>query len=213
MPAADWKSAIVEAGKRLHARGLITATEGNVSVREAEELFVTPAGVNKGALTRAHIVRTDLAGQPLEDGPRISSEMPMHVAIYSRRPDVRAIVHAHPPVASAFSVAHQSLDRPLLAEAVVVLGPVPLVPYATPSTWRLADLVARAAVEADALLLANHGAVALGATLDSAIERMETLEHLARVSLIARVLGGERPLSPEDVRTLAALRAGGLYGM
>lgn len=213
MTAADWKNAIVEAGRRLHARGLITATEGNLSVRAGEELFVTPAGANKGAMTVAHIVRTDLAGKPLEEGPRISSETPMHLAIYSRRPDITAIVHAHPPVATAFSVAHLPLDRPLLAEAVVVLGKVPLVPYATPSTWRLADMVARASVEADAVLLANHGAVALGETLDRAIERMETLEHLARVSLIARVLGGEQPLAAEDVRTLLALRAGGLYGM
>ncbi len=210
---ADAKLAIVEAGRRLHARGLVTASEGNVSVREGDSLFVTPAGVSKGALQPAQIVRTDLAGRPQESGPRISSETPMHLAIYARRPDVQAIVHAHPPVVSAFSVAHRTLDQPILAEAVVVLGPVVLVPYATPSTWRLADLVARAAVDSDALILANHGAVTLGATLDQALERMETLEHMGRVSLLAGLLGGEKPLSPDDVRTLMALRAGGLYGM
>ncbi len=213
MAAADPKSAIVEAGRRLHARGLITASEGNLSVREGDDLFVTPAGFSKGSLEPAHVVRTDLAGQPQESGPRISSETPMHLAIYSRRPDVKAIVHAHPPVASAFSVAHRNLDQPILAEAVVVLGQVVLVPYATPSTWRLADLVARAAVDSDALILANHGAVTLGDTLAKAMERMETLEHVARVSLMARLLGGERPLDPDDVRTLLALRAGGLYSM
>jgi L-fuculose-phosphate aldolase len=211
--AADPKGAIVEAGRRLHTRGLITASEGNISVREGDALYVTPAGFSKGSLEPAHVVRTDLAGQPQEAGPRISSETPMHLAIYSRRPDVRAIVHAHPPVVSAFSVAHRTLDQPILAEAVVVLGPVVLVPYATPSTWRLADLVARAAVDSDALLLANHGAVTLGDTLARAMERMETLEHVARVSLMARLLGGEQPLAPDDVRTLLALRAGGLYGM
>ncbi len=210
---ADAKLAIVEAGRRLHGRGLVTAAEGNLSVREGESLYVTPAGVSKGTLQVSQIVRTDLAGQPLETGPRISSETPMHLAIYARRPDVHAIVHAHPPVVSAFSVAHRALDQPILAEAVVVLGPVVLVPYATPSTWRLADLVARAAVDSDALILANHGAVTLGATLDQALERMETLEHMGRVSLLAGLLGGEKPLSPDDVRTLLALRAGGLYGM
>ncbi len=210
---ADAKLAIVEAGRRLHGRGLVTAAEGNLSVREGESLYVTPAGVSKGTLQVSQIVRTDLAGQPLEAGPRISSETPMHLAIYARRPDVRAIVHAHPPVVSAFSVAHRALDQPILAEAVVVLGPVVLVPYATPSTWRLADLVARAAVDSDALILANHGAVTLGANLAQALERMETLEHMGRVSLLAGLLGGEKPLSPDDVRTLLALRAGGLYGM
>ncbi len=213
MQPSHAKQALVDAGKRLHGRGLVTASEGNLSVREGDTLLVTPAGAIKGALSVSQIVRTDLYGEPLEEGPRISSETPMHLAIYSRRPDVQAIVHAHPPVASAYSVAHRPLDQPILAEAVVVLGPVVLVPYATPSTWRLADLVARAALGSDTLILANHGAVTLGPTLDKALERMETLEHVARVSLMARLLGGERPLSPDDVRALLALRSGGLYGM
>jgi L-fuculose-phosphate aldolase len=206
------KATIVEACRRLHARGLITATEGNVTVREGDVLFVTPGGVGKGTLNPADIVRTDLDGRPLEPGPPISSETPMHVHVYRRRADVRAIVHAHPPLASAFAAAHQRLDSAVLAEGVLLLGRIPLVPYLAPSTEKLAAAVAEAALGADGLLLANHGAVTLAGTLERALVRMETLEHLARTTFLARLLGGERTLRPADIEELLALRQGGLYG-
>lgn len=206
------KATIVEACRRLHARGLITATEGNVTVRDGDVLFVTPGGVSKGALNPTDIVRTDLEGRPIEPGPQISSETPMHVHVYRRRPDVQAIVHAHPPMASAFAVAHQRLDAAVLAEGVLLLGRVPLVPYLAPSTEKLAAAVAEAALGADGLLLANHGAVTLAGTLERALVRMETLEHLARTTFFARLLGGERALRPTEIEELLTLRQGGLYG-
>lgn len=199
------KDDIVEIGRRLYDRGLIGACEGNISVRLGDELFITPSGVPKGFLRPDVIVRTDLAGHPL-DSRRASSEMPMHVAVYQRRPDVRAIVHAHPPTATAFAVAGIPLDRPILAESVVVLGPVPLVPYCTPSTRALADQAAAAIVDSDALLLAHHGALAVGEDVFQAWERMETLEHLARVTLTARLLGRDNPLPAEAVEGLLRLR-------
>jgi L-fuculose-phosphate aldolase len=151
-------------------------------------------------------VRTDLEGHPT-DGGRASTETLMHTAVYRRRPDVHAIVHAHPPTATGFAVAGIPLDRPLIAEAVVTLGPVPIIPYGQPSTEELADNVSRAICDAQALLMANHGALAVGDTLEQAWERIETLEQLARVTLVTRLLGGDRALPPSEVSRLMASRA------
>jgi L-fuculose-phosphate aldolase len=204
------RAEIIEVGRRLHQRGLITAAEGNVSVRTPDGLLVTAGGVGKGDLTPEQVLATDEDGRAPSEGPRVSSEMAMHLAIYRRRPDVRAIVHAHPPAATAFAVAHVPLDQPILAEAVLLLGPVPLVPYAAPSTTDLAEAVGTACAGANAVLLANHGAVTVGETLSRAHQRMETLEHLAHVTLLARMLGQPRPLSPADVAALLSL-AGAPY--
>jgi L-fuculose-phosphate aldolase len=204
------RAEIIEVGRRLHEKGLITAAEGNVSVRTGTGLLVTAAGVSKGFLTPELVLETDPEGGAHPGGPRVSSEIAMHVAIYRRRPDVQAIVHAHPPAATAFAVAHMPLDQPLLAECVLLLGRVPLVPYAPPSTGDLAERVGAAFFEASAVLLANHGAVAVGETLSRAHQRMETLEHLARVTLLTRLLGQARPLSTEDVEALLGL-AGAPY--
>lgn len=195
------RSEIVEIARRLYARGLIAANEGNLSARDDDSVYITPAGVCKGFLTSDLIVTTDLNGRP-RGSARPSTEIPMHLAIYRARPDVRAIVHAHPPVATGFAVAAIPLDRPVLAEAVVVLGPVPLIPFAKPATDELARDVAAAVAAADALLMANHGALTLGETVTKAWERMETLEQLARVSLVARLLGGETTVPPEGVARL-----------
>ena len=199
------RAEIIDVGRRLHDKGLITAAEGNVSVRTPEGLLVTASGVSKGDLTPELVIATDECGQGPADGPRVTSEISMHVAIYRRRPDVQAVVHAHPPAATAFAVAHVPLDQPILAESVLLLGPVPLVPFQPPSTAALADAVADACAGANALLLANHGAVTMGETLAAAHRRMETLEHLAHVTLLARMLGEPRPLSAADVATLLRL--------
>lgn len=197
---------IVEIGRRLYARGLIGGNEGNVSIRAGDVLFVTPPGVCKGFLTTDMVVRTDLEGRPL-DGNRASTEVRMHTAVYARRPDVCAVVHAHPPTATAFAAAGLPLDRPLTAEAVVTLGVVPLIPYGTPSTHELADNVGAAICDAQALLLANHGALTVGDDVFRAWERMETLEQLATVALLTRLLGRDVLLPSEEIGRLAALRA------
>ncbi len=197
---------IVEVGRRLYARGLIGGHEGNVSVRLDASLLITPAGVCKGFLTPEMIVRTDLEGRPV-DGGRASTETLMHTAVYRRRADVHAVVHAHPPTATGFAVAGIALDRPLIAEAVVTLGPVPVIPYGQPSTEELADRVGRAVCEAQALLMANHGALTVGETLEQAWERMETLEQLARVTLVTRILGRDHLLPGAEVGRLEESRA------
>jgi L-fuculose-phosphate aldolase len=198
------RAGIVEVGRRLYAKGLVAGNEGNISVRDGDRLYVTPGGACKGFLTPQDVVTTDLEGRP-ERGGHATSEILMHVAVYSRRPDVGAVVHAH-PVATGFAVAAIPLDRPVLAEPVVTLGPVPLVPFGTPSTAELAERVAAAIPTAHALLLANHGALTVGETLWRAWERMETLEQFARIALVARLLGTSNELSAESVAALEALR-------
>jgi L-fuculose-phosphate aldolase len=200
------KADIVEVGRRLYARGLIGGNEGNISVRDGRVLYVTPAAVCKGFLVPECVVRTDLEGRAL-DGQRASTEVLMHTAVYRRRSDVGAIVHAHPPTATGFAVAGIPLDQPLTAEAVVTLGVVPIIPYGTPSTPELAENVGQAICDAQTILLANHGALSVGVDLYQAWERMETLEQVARVALTARLLGHEGHLEAGDVERLVAMRA------
>lgn len=204
--AARIRQDIVEVGRRLYARGLIAGNEGNVSVREGDRLYVTPAGVCKGFLHPEDIVTTDFEGRPAGGG-RASTEVLMHAAVYRCRSDARAVVHAHPPTATGFAVAGIPLDRPLIAEAVVTLGPVPVIPYGMPSTADLARNVEAAICDAHGLLLANHGALTVGDSVYRAWERMETLEQLARVALVTRTLGQDKLLPPPDVERLRAVRA------
>lgn len=201
------RAAIVEACRRLCDKGLVTANEGNISVRVTNGHLVTASGVSKGAMTADLVLFVDQEGRRSPGTPAVSSEDGMHAAIYRTRKDVQAIIHAHPPTATAFAVAHIPIDTRILAESVVVLGAVPLVPYATPGTSELAEIVARNLRDSHAALLANHGAVAVGATLSQAHERMETLEQVARVSIMARLLGGAKELSTEDVERLLGLEA------
>ena len=196
---------IVEVGRRLYARGLIGGNEGNISVRRGDALLVTPAGVCKGFLTPDMIVRTDLEGRA-QGGGRASTEVLMHTAVYRRRADVRAVVHAHPPTATGFAAAGIPLDRPLIAEAVVTLGAVPIIPYGQPSTTDLARNVGDAICTAHALLMANHGAITVGDTLARAWERMETVEQLAKVALVTRILGQDRLLPGAAIEGLLAAR-------
>jgi L-fuculose-phosphate aldolase len=191
---------IAEVGRRLYARGLVGAADGNVSARRGDRLLVTPAGVCKGFLTPEQIAVTDLDGRPVDGQP--STEIAMHVAVYRRRPDVTAVVHAHPPTATGFAVAGVPLDEPYLAETVATLGRVPLVPYRPPGSPELAQAVADAVASAETLLLAHHGALTVGRDIFRAWERMETLEHVAHVRLVVRHLGRGGPLPAEEVHRL-----------
>lgn len=179
---------IVRACRRLDARGLIAGQDGNVSVRVApDRLLVTPAGRIKAEVGVDTLVEVDLQGAVQGVGGRPSSELGMHLAIYAARPDVGAVVHAHPPTATGFGVAGQDFLTPVLPEINLLVGPVPLVPYATPGTPALAAALAPWLDGHDAFLLANHGATTVGPTLELALQRMESLEHGARILLAARL--------------------------
>src|SRR5688572_22773323 len=203
---------IVEVGRRMYARGYTASNDGNISVRLGpDRLLMTPKSVCKGFMDPAMMCITDLAGTKLAGDRDPSSEMQMHLEVYRQRPDVNAVVHAHPPIATAFAVAGIPLDRAVLAEVVTTLGSVPIAEYATPSTKELPEAVRKYVKAHDGMLLANHGALTLGADLLSAYYKMETIEHFAKISFVARMLGGERLLSRDEVLRLQGLR--GTYGI
>ncbi|MBL8148779.1 MAG: class II aldolase/adducin family protein [Blastocatellia bacterium] len=203
----DLKLQIVEIGRHLYNRGFIAAGDGNISVRLDDSILTTPRSVCKGFLTPDMIVKVSLDGKQKLEGDRdASSELPMHLLIYEERHDVRAVVHAHPPCGTGYAAAGQALDKALVSEVVLTLGCIPLAAYGTPSTNELTDAMRPLVKYHDALLMANHGAVAYGSDLETAHGRMETLEHVARISLVARLLGGERELSRENIDKLIDLR-------
>jgi len=182
--------------RQLAAHGLIAGRDGNLSVRlAADRVLVTPCGHIKSLVSARDMVEVDLSGRARRRGPRKpTSELDLHLRILRHRPDVQAVVHAHPPTATAFAVAGEEIPDNLLPELIFVVGPVQLVPYGTPGTPELGDRVVPYLKGHDALLLANHGAVTMGKTLDEAWIRMESLEHCARIILAARLIGQPKPL-------------------
>ncbi len=205
--AGEGARLIVEIGRLLYEKSLVVSTEGNLSVRLEENKFLlTPAGRCKGRLRPDEMVTVDGAGRPLAGRDRPSTEAAAHLAIYRARPDVAAIVHAHPPTATGFAVAGVPLAGCVLPEVIVTMGEVPLAPYAAPGGEALAETAAQAARGHDAFLLKNHGAVALGADLWQAFHRMELIESFARTLLTARTLGRVEPLAAEEVARLLGMR-------
>ena len=203
---------IVEIGRRLWVRGYVAANDGNISVRIGERrMITTPKNVSKGFMTPDMMVVTDLDGKKLAGERDPSSEIKMHLQVYRDRPDACAVVHAHPPTATGFAVAGIPLDRAVLAEVVTTLGSIPIAEYATPSTDELPAACSKYLKAHDGLLLANHGALAIGPDLSIAYQRMETIEHFAKISLVTRLLGREHLLSREEVQRLQGLR--GMYGI
>ncbi len=206
------REGIVEVGRRLYARGYTASNDGNISTRlDDRRLLMTPKSVCKGFMSPDMMVITDLDGKKLSGDRDPSSEMQMHIEVYRQRPDAQAVVHAHPPIATGFAVAGIPLDRAVLAEVVTTLGSVPIAEYATPSTEELPEAVRKYVKAYDGMLLANHGALTLGSDLFAAYYKMETIEHFAHISLVARLLGGERLLSRQEVDRLQGLR--GMYGI
>ena len=202
---------IVEAGRRLYARAYIASNDGNISARlDDRRLIATPKSVCKGFMTPDMMVIVDHEGNKLVGDRDPSTELPMHLEIYRNRPDVNAVVHAHPPHATGFAVAGIPLTRAVLAEVITTLGSIPIAAYGTPSTSELPDAVRKYIKAHDGMLLANHGAVTCGRDVLDAYYKMETIEHFARISLVARLLGGEHLISREEVERLQGLR--GFYG-
>jgi len=203
---------IVEAGRRLYARSYVASNDGNISARlDDQRLVTTPKSVCKGFMTPDMMVVVDYEGHKLSGERDPSTELPMHLEIYRNRPDARAVVHAHPPLATGFAVAGIPLTRAVLAEVITTLGSIPIAAYGTPSTSELPDAVRKYIKAHDGMLLANHGAVTCGTDVFSAYYKMETIEHFAKISLVARLLGGENLISRDEVERLQGLR--GFYGI
>ena len=194
--------------------GWVAANDGNVSVKLDDGTFLaTPTGISKSFITPEKLVRIDANGEVLEgqEGAKPSSEIKMHLRCYQEREDVRAVVHAHPPTATGFAVAHLDMDRYTMIETVIAIGSIPVTPYGTPSTYEVPDAIAPYLKEHDVMLLENHGALTVGTDLINAYYRMETLELYAKISLTAHLLGGEKEISKENVNRLIGMRKG--YGV
>src|SRR5215203_1889711 len=211
-PESALRADMVEVGRRMYAREMTDANAGNLSARLGpDRLLMTPKSVCKGFMTPDMMCITDLEGRKLQGDRDPSTEMLMHLEVYRRRPDVEAVVHAHPPIATGFAVAGIPLTRAVLAEVLTTLGSIPIAEYATPSTKELPEAVRKYIKAHDGMLLANHGALTVGGDLFGAYYKMETIEHFAKISLVARMLGRENLLSRAEVMRLQGLR--GSYGI
>lgn len=194
--------------RQLAARGLIAGQDGNIAVRlSPTRALVTPSGLLKALLTPSDMVEVDLSGRKRRGRHNPTSELDLHLRFLRRRPDVGAVVHAHPPTATGFGVAGEGFDQYVLPEIILLFGHVPLVPYGTPGTAELGDRVEPYIDRHDGLLLANHGAVTVGPTLEAAWIRMESLEHAARILFTARALGRVTELTKDAAARLEAGRA------
>lgn len=203
MATAEITNQLIDICRRLAERGLVTATDGNVSARLANGNFLTTrSGINKGVVTAKDLVEVTGAGEVVSGQGKPSTELGMHLFIYANRTDMTAVVHAHPVYATGFATAGIALDACLFPEVIVGMGAIPLAPYATPSTHEVAESLAPYVRTADAILLANHGAVTYGTSLPDAYFKMEKLEHAAHITFVAHVLGGARTLTRDKVEKL-----------
>lgn len=194
---------IVRAGQLMFEKGWVASNDGNISIRIGENrILATPTGVCKGMLLPSDLIITDLDGNKIAGERAITSEMDMHLTIYKARPNINSVVHAHPPAATGFAVAGRALNVGILPEVIVCLGAVPLVEYALPGTSALGESMQPYLDRYDALLLGNHGVVAYGDDIQRAYFRMETVEHSARISLVAELLGGPKVLPRVEIQKL-----------
>jgi L-fuculose-phosphate aldolase len=201
------KKEIIEIGKRMYAQKYIVASEGNMSIRVGKDrILVTPAGKNKGYLKDKDLVVVDLKGKKISGNLSPSSELKMQLFIYQQREDVFAAVHAHAPYSLAFACSRIPLSRTLLPEVIMSLGKIPLTPYATPSTEEVPNSLAPFIERHNAFLLENHGVLTLGKDVYEAYNRLEMVEHLAKVDLLCKILGRSKELSRESLEKLERLK-------
>jgi len=204
----EYREDMVRVCRLIYEKGWAAMNDGNVSIRlDEDRILCTPTGVSKGMVTADDLIACDLAGNKIDGQRDRTSEIAMHVTIYSMRPDVHAVVHAHPPVATGFATAGRALDKALLPEVVIQLGAVPLAAYGLPGTPALSEGMVPFIPNYDAVLLENHGCTSYGRDVWEAFFRMEMVEHFARITFVAEMLGGARPLPREEVEKLFAARA------
>ncbi len=198
------KNAIIDIGKRMYARGFVAANDGNISCKVGPNaIWATPTGVSKGFMKPEMLVKLDLTGKVLQGSSRPSSEIKMHLRVYEENPNVMAVTHAHPPIATAFAVAGIGLEKPILTEGVTTLGVVPVAKYATPGTQEVPDSIAPFVNSYNAVLLSNHGALTWGKDAYEAFYRLESVEYYASLLMYTgNIIGKQNPLSCGQVQTL-----------
>ena len=209
MPAErKHREEIVHYGRMLHERCFVAAMDGNLSVRlDNDRILVTPTCLSKGSMRPADMVIVDSEGHRVRGRRNVTSEIGMHLLIYRMRPDVQAIVHAHPPTATGFAAAGIALTEPLVCEVVMGLGCIPLARYGTPGTSELAGTLEPYVPHYDAILMSNHGVVTYGDTLEHAYMKMETVEHFAQIALVTHMLGRQQPLKQVEIEKLLLARS------
>ncbi len=203
------KKQICDIGKRIYDRGMVAANDGNISVKISDNEFLcTPTGVSKGFMTPDYICKVDAEGNVIQanKGFKPSSEIKMHMRVYKERPDVKSVVHAHPMYGTAFAIAGIPLTQPIMPEAVIALGCVPIAEYGTPSTVEIPDAISKYLQHFDALLLENHGALAYSDSLLAAYHKMESLEFYAQLLFLSKQLGGPKELNNSQVERLYEIR-------
>ncbi|WP_313133923.1 class II aldolase/adducin family protein [Anaerocolumna sp.] len=202
------KKAILEIGKRMYMKGFVAANDGNISCKVGPNIiWTTPTGVSKGFMTMDMLVKMDFNGEILAGNRKPSSEVKMHLRVYEENPEVMAVTHAHPPVATSFAIAGISLDRPILPEAIVQLGSVPIAHYATPGTQEVPDSIAPFCKTHNGVLLANHGALSWGRDVFEAFFRLESIEYYATVLMYTgQIIGKQNELSCDQVNELINTR-------
>ncbi|MBE7053533.1 MAG: class II aldolase/adducin family protein [Ruminococcaceae bacterium] len=203
------KKQICDIGKRIYDRGMVAANDGNISVKISDNEFLcTPTGVSKGFMTPEYICKVDAEGNVIQANGNFkpSSEIKMHMRVYKERPDVKSVVHAHPIYATSFAIAGIPLTQPIMPEAVIALGCVPIAEYGTPSTNEIPDAVEKYLQYYDAVLLANHGALSYSDSLLNAYHKMESLEFYAELLFKSKQLGGPKELTNAQVQRLYEIR-------
>ncbi len=202
----ELRAHVVEICRRMYRQGFIAAADGNVSVRLGRDrVLVTPSGLHKGYLEPLDVVVTDLRGRKLGGRRQPTSEFLLHEAVYAERPDVTAVVHAHPPITVALALAGVSLAQCILSETCLVLGAILVAPYSTPTTEEVPRVLKPYNRQTKAIVMDRHGAITLGRHLEEAYNRLEAMEHAAKITHAARVLGPVAPLPPNEVDKLQAL--------
>lgn len=202
------KKAIIDIGKRMYVRNFVAANDGNISVKTGDnEVWATPTGVSKGYMKKKMLVKVDLDGNILEGTCKPSSELKMHLRAYQENEEIRAVCHAHPPVCTCYAIAGVPLTAPVLAEAVITLGDVPIAPYAKLGSREVPEAVAPFCHTHNGILLANHGAVTWAEEPYAAWYRLESMEYYANILLITEhILGRQNLLTDEQVGALLAMR-------
>lgn len=201
---SEAKKALVDIGRRMYEKGFVAANDGNVSCKvDPNTIWITPAGVSKGFMTPDMMIKMDLDGKIIDGKLKPSSEFKMHLRVYKENPDVMAVTHAHPPIATSFAIAGISLDKAILPEAVVQLGSVPIANYATPGSQEVPDSIATYCKTHNGVLLANHGALSWGKDIYEAFYRMESIEYYASILMYTGyIIGKQNELSPSQVEQL-----------
>ena len=202
------KKAIIDIGQRMYTRGFVAANDGNISVKTGDnEVWATPTGVSKGFMKKKMLVKVDLDGNVLEGTYKASSELKMHLRAYRENQDIKAVCHAHPPVCTCFAIAGIPLNTPVLAEAIITLGDVPIAPYAELGSKEVPEVIAPYCHTHNGILLANHGVVTWAEDIYGAYYRLESMEYYANILLITeKILGKQNLLTGEQIDALLAMR-------